>query len=346
MAFTRRCTIVVQSSQITGTLTDYPVLIKITHADLRTISDGGYVADSNGYDIRPESNSILTIPLAFELVAYSSNGTNGTFIAYAKISSIAVGSTYYLGFGDAALNTNASSTSTWRSEYKGVWHGTTLNDSTSNANTLTFGGSGSSANASGKIAGAFSFNGSGWATAGDASPLDINGAISYSCWFSIDTTSPATFPINKKDSTTGIGYELLQFAGGGTLKGRAKIGSTDYEASSVLGVLPSVFLLAAAVINDSFNDFTTYANGFAPFSGTAITPGTMSNTTEFQIGARQGGNRMIGLVEEVRVYAGLMSALWLIADYNCQSAPGSFASYTFDAAPSTGFAHASVIICG
>lgn len=345
-AFTKGCEIEILPSQITGTLTNFPVLIYKTHNDLKTIGNGGFSTDSNGYGIKVLDNVDINGVASFidhELIYY--DGTAGTYIAWARISSAAVGSKYFLGIGDASLNTNTSTTAVWRSEYKGVWHGNTLNDSTSNANTLTTGGTGTLVNQTGVIAGAFSFDGNGWLTAGDQASLDLSGLISISCYMKPDAGSPAAFPINKKGSSAGNnGYELLLVSGTGDIKGRATIGSTDYDASRLLGSLAGSWNLFSAIISAD-NSFTTRRNGNADFSGTSITPGDMSNTTEFQIGARQGGNRLIGLVEEVRVYAGELSPAWLVADYNT-TVPGTFASYTFYTPSGIGGARSQVIICG
>lgn len=330
-AFTRRCTIVVQAAQVTGTLADFPVLIKKTDNDLKLIAGGGYVANSNGYDIRVFSDTSLTVAIPFELVYY--DGTAGTFIAYAKIGSMATSATYYLGFGDAALNTNASSTSTWRSEYKGVWHGSTdggatvsLADSTSNGNTLTLGGSGTTATA-GQISGAFNFNGSGWATAGDQPSLDIpSGLISYSAWVYFPISTVDTMVMNKQ-SGSGEGYDML--IGPGFNPGQVAIRTKSHEVDA-FALNDAWHLIYGTTSSTNLN---INVDGGAQSATTSATAGSFASTTEFQIGAREGTKRGVEKVEEVRVYEGTLSGDWSAAEYKSQNAPATFASYTFDAAP-------------
>lgn len=345
MAFTRRCTIEVLASQVTGTLTDFPVLISKTHNDLKLVANGGYVENASGYDIRVFSDAALTSSISFELVYY--DGTAGTVIMWAKISSCAVGSQYRLGFGDAALNTNASSTATWRSEYKGVWHGgdgstLSLADSTSNGNTLTLAGSGTVAGA-GKISGAFVFNGSGWATAGDPSSLDMTAAVSYSHWMKTNSGA-VSFTMNKASAAGGNGYEFLYNAG--DLTARNQITGIGYNTPTGSGFGNSAWHLAYAVISNIDNNFALYADGgLVGFN--AITIGDMSSATEFQLGAREGGNRYTGSEEEARVYQGVLTGDWIAAEFKSQNAPASFASYTFDSpTPPPSGLWPIIVVCG
>ena len=49
--YTAQRTITVNSSQITGTLSNYPMLVLNPSASLKTVGNGGVVTDANGYDI-------------------------------------------------------------------------------------------------------------------------------------------------------------------------------------------------------------------------------------------------------------------------------------------------------
>ena len=44
-------TITIQGSKISGTVTNFPVLISFTDNSLRTVGNGGRVQNANGYDI-------------------------------------------------------------------------------------------------------------------------------------------------------------------------------------------------------------------------------------------------------------------------------------------------------
>ncbi len=228
-----------------------------------------------------------------------------------------------------------------------MWHGNSLNDSTSNGNTLTFAGSGSSYGNTGKISptGAFSFNGSGWATAGDQSSLDIpGGVVSFSCWQN-QGSDTSCFSINKCPPSGGNGYEFLVGPGGNV--GQLVARTATYNSPTGNALNDGQFHLCHAVISDTVNRFTLYADANSAGTGTSVVIADLSSTAEFQIGARAGSNRFTGPIEEVRVFEGPLNADWILAEYNSQVAPGSFASYAFDAAPSPpATASSQVIICG
>ena len=162
MAQTHYTPFTVASGQVqNGPLSDFTMVIAVTDDRFRTIANGGHVANANGYDIRPYADAGLTTPLTFELVPGTFNATTGTFEMWVLLSSIDDdgSSVVYLGYGDTALTTDGSSTSTWPTKYKGVWHmggpsSLVLTDSTSNANNGT--SSGVSA-AAGKLGGAAYF---------------------------------------------------------------------------------------------------------------------------------------------------------------------------------------------
>src|SRR3990167_11404107 len=140
MAFTHYTQFTVASGQVPSTQTNHPVLINHTAVRFKTTGNGGNVANSNGYDVRPYSDAALTAALTYELERY--DGTGGEVVMWINIASLADGSIVYLAYGDAALSSDGSSTSTWEANFKGVWHlknGTTLTtgDSTSNALNAT-----------------------------------------------------------------------------------------------------------------------------------------------------------------------------------------------------------------
>src|SRR3989344_6655431 len=112
----------------TADSTDWPLTIALGYgpqaadADLKTVANGGYVQNSSGYDIRPYSDSALTTALTFELVNY--DGVNGKLEMYVKIPTLSASTdtVIYLAFGDSGISTDGSSTATWDSNFKGVWH--------------------------------------------------------------------------------------------------------------------------------------------------------------------------------------------------------------------------------
>src|SRR6185436_5508529 len=105
-----------------GNSTNWPLTINVTDADFKTVGNGGFVQNANGYDIRPYSDSALTTPLTFELVNF--NAATGALEMHVKIPtlSVSVDTVIYIAFGDSGISTDGSSSSTWDSNFKMIQH--------------------------------------------------------------------------------------------------------------------------------------------------------------------------------------------------------------------------------
>src|SRR5215471_810208 len=160
MPFNYRSPVTIDHTKVPSTLTDFPVLISITDARLKTTGNGGHVASSSGFDIRPFTSNTLASALTFELNKYVS--TTGELEMWVKQPSLSssVDTVIWLGYGNSSIVSDGSSTATWDSNYVAVYHfgdGTTLSlaDSTSGANTLT--NNNAVTATSGQVAGAANF---------------------------------------------------------------------------------------------------------------------------------------------------------------------------------------------
>ncbi len=133
-----RRSIDIQESRIPGAsaLANFVILVDLTDNDLRSCSNGGYMENPNGWDIRfTWWNGSTWITLYHDIEGY--DATTGRITAWVQIPSLSATSntTIYLYFGNPSINTNSSSTATWNAFYRGVWHfNGTLNDATGNAN--------------------------------------------------------------------------------------------------------------------------------------------------------------------------------------------------------------------
>jgi hypothetical protein len=70
--------ITINGAQVTGSLTNFPVLVSVTLADLRTTANGGQVRNANGYDIVFTTSGCNTT-LTYERERYVAS--TGEFIA-------------------------------------------------------------------------------------------------------------------------------------------------------------------------------------------------------------------------------------------------------------------------
>ena len=110
-------------SPCSSNITDFPVLISITgDANLKTVANGGHVANSNGYDIVFRASNGLTA-LDHEVESY--DGTAGTLVAWVKVPTLSytADTTIYIYYGNSGISSDQSNpTGVWDANFKGVWH--------------------------------------------------------------------------------------------------------------------------------------------------------------------------------------------------------------------------------
>ena len=71
---------------VPSTQSNFTVLVSVTDPALKTVANGGHVANANGYDIGFYADSGGTTKLKWEVEKY--NGTTGNLIAWVKIPSV------------------------------------------------------------------------------------------------------------------------------------------------------------------------------------------------------------------------------------------------------------------
>src|SRR5207237_9061487 len=73
-------------TKVPSTQSNITALVSGTDPALKTVANGGHVANANGYDIGFYADSGGTIKLKWEVEKY--DGTNGNLIAWVKIPSV------------------------------------------------------------------------------------------------------------------------------------------------------------------------------------------------------------------------------------------------------------------
>jgi hypothetical protein len=106
---------------------NFPVLISITDALLKSVGNGGHVASASGYDLIFTSDSAGNSLLPFERESY--NPTTGSAIFWVQVPVLSHSSDtqIYMFYGNSAGTDQSNPSGVWDSNYKGVWH---LNDDT------------------------------------------------------------------------------------------------------------------------------------------------------------------------------------------------------------------------
>jgi len=148
----RKCELVIQSSQVPDTLTNFPVLLtELTLPSEMLDADGSYPALNGGGDIRFSSDAIGSTRLSCEIVTFTTdnNPANGTAEIWVDVPTVLSSSNTSIwvwydssGASQPAASAAYGSESVWDANYKGVWHlnesgnGTAdeFADATSNAN--------------------------------------------------------------------------------------------------------------------------------------------------------------------------------------------------------------------
>ncbi len=116
-------TLTIDHTKVPATQTDFPVLVSLLNGTLATITNGGHVANSLGYDIGFFSDSAGSTPLKWEIERY--NATTGELIAWVKIASVSslTDTVFYMRYGDASIITDQSDpVNVWTNSYIAAYH--------------------------------------------------------------------------------------------------------------------------------------------------------------------------------------------------------------------------------
>ena len=139
--WTNRKKITVNTGVVTGTPTNFPMLVSVTDSNLQA------VARTDGHDILFTAADGVT-KLSHEIELY--DPTTGTLAAWVSVPSLTGGTGLYVYYGNSGSVDQQQATAVWDSNYKGVYHfGANVQqsggawwgpDSTTNGITLNDGG--------------------------------------------------------------------------------------------------------------------------------------------------------------------------------------------------------------
>ena len=316
----------INSSQIPGNLSNFPVLFKKKADIFKSVANGGLVQSTNGYDILfTDSNDN---PLNFQLESY--NPTTGEIVAWINVPTLSSTSDTNIKvyFGNPNITSDQSTTATWDGNYAMVQHlSNTFLDGTTNNNDGTNNGS---TDIAGQIARARDFNGSN-----DYVEVNSNNSISpnqitISMWVYVDDYS------NSPDLVTKGNY---QEAYSSYLTSSGKAVFSIYSGFSFFGQSPQNYTISS---NSSLNtgqwyyltftksgfwggNINLFVNGV--LNGTASTSGFINyNNKPLYISAPSATNfsPFNGRIDEVRISNSIRSNNWITTEYNNQSNPDAF----------------------
>jgi len=331
-------TATVTSGDVAATLTDYPAYIDLSEMPASFWS----TVVNGGGDIRVYSDEALTTELAREVVSADTSTDTGEL--HVKIPSLTTSTVIYITVDGTSSEPAAGSTygseAVW--SYNGVWHlketsGNTT-DSTSNANTLTDNNTVGTATGKIGIGRDFELSNSEYFSITDNSSLSIVGDISFSGWIKLEqlpSTAGSSMQIQVKDDTSGSrSYAfyinsndklvLLYFDGSSNLT--RSISDSAIVVGGDVGNL--VHLVGTADV--SAKTITFYKNGssVASTNDFSYASSIRDGSSDFRIGARSiagsASEFFDGVMDEQRIYSGILSADWTTTEYNNQSDVAGF----------------------
>src|SRR5207253_2446079 len=315
-------TLTIDHTKVPSTQSNFTVLVSLTDPALKTIANGGHVANANGYDIGFYADSGGSTKLKWEVERY--DGTTGNLIAWVKIPSVSSSSdtVFYLMYGDSSINTDQSDPlNTWESNFKGVYH---LGDASTVVGTDSTGQAagtkhGTLTGGAGKINGditGMSGNSSNYISLANPSSFPITTSWTISAWLKpVAGNHVAVFwgQDSNNGPHIGMNYPIFNtwrvaFWGGATCDG----GSLDTNnLQHIVGTFDG-------------SNLRLYKNGSLVAGPTSATPST-SSLPEALIGRGALANSpWSGDIDEVRISATARSAGWITTEYNNQNSPATF----------------------
>jgi hypothetical protein len=335
----RSITVTSTASVASGTNANFPMLVSSTLTSWEASSTGGkiqnLVTEANGGQepadlvFATSTNNCGTANLNFETEHYVSS--TGEIEDWVNVPSLATNTIIYACYDNNSVTTDQSHpSSTWDSNYAGVWHFPTINgnvnasDSTANANNGT--AVTATATSSCEIDGCayFTTPPSQYITVASSSSLDPTSTITWETWINSVIPSGGTQQVMRAVDLAGgsnSGYSTLVGLVAGTVTVALNVTGVPTLSSAIStstwtqvvggynGSTFSLYVDGLLTANSSQSGATTYSNGTFDFGVTRTSDGT---------------NGYSGSIDEARVSKIARSSQWILTEYNNQSSPSTF----------------------
>ena len=276
---------------------------------------------SDGGDIRVTKQDGIT-PVPIEIVGLNSTTKVGQL--YFGTSS---GTAFYVYYGNRQfVAPSASATfgayNVWESSAALVMHGDNIADSTVNQNAA------SSPNppsiVAGKVGSAMSFNGStNVVNLGNGASLRVTGDITIMAWVNVTNYSALRCLISKSNSGGfPAPYDVYMTTGAGPYMSR---GNGTLYASSNGTSSPAAGQWRHIAVTMAGTTVQYYVQGGTNGSSQPLST-TIGDTGEnCAVGIRKdGATKMLGLIDELRLYNRALTATEIARHYANQNSPGTF----------------------
>jgi hypothetical protein len=350
-------TITVNTGQVSGTQSNFPMLVLNPTSSFKSTASGGRVQNANGYDIVFVNALGNTLP--FELTGHGTtastyNASTGNAEFWVNVGSIADGTAIYLCYGNSSVSTyQGNDSSTWAGR-SGVWHmnetgpSTSVADASGNGHTGTLPKLTSVATGAGQIGSAFSYGNSEMLNLGAFPTIDGASKVTISAWVKITAGADYATYISKHDSTlhglffNGMGASDCSGCQKAVFIG-ARTGTDNhqdmYTGASYEPMTTGTWHYINYVFDGSQPTDATKLKAYVDgnqvnFTGGQIRgpiPATMPNSSANLTAA---GYNFNGLIDEMHATVGAAdSANWILTEYRNQSNPSAFYTVGVESAP-------------
>ena len=332
-------------------LTNFPVLVAFTNANLATTGNGGDVTNSSGYDIIFAEADSTPAKLDHEIEKYTS--TSGEIVMWVEIPTLGAtaDTDIYMYYGNSSVSSSQeAATGVWDSNFKGVWHlkedptGTApqMKDSTSGANHGTSVGSMVAGDQlAGQIDGSLNFDGSNdYVDVANESNLDFERTDSFtlSAWIKRDTENTEDDIFEKVEGAGYKGYSLwLQPSANCTgclttsISNNSSGGTNGIRVRTAAStILTGTWYHVATTYSgtSAASGVTTYVNGASKTLTTAADTlsATILNDTKMGLGVDPTDVTCCnfdGKMDEMRISNSVRSADWVKTEYDNMANQGT-----------------------
>ncbi|NHJ13847.1 MAG: DUF2341 domain-containing protein [Candidatus Thorarchaeota archaeon] len=317
--------IVVDHTKVDANLENFPLLVDIFDADLKT------KCQNDGDDIIFKSGD-AALPHELELFEPNYNSTHAHLVAWVKVDlSSTADTTITMYYGSSEASNQENPEMVWDTGYVGVWHfsestgGTdAIEDSTFYQNHGTDTGS-PSFGSTGAIGNAISFDGENYILVSNSPSLNsFTNQITLEAWTRADSYEWESCIFAKGGEDTGA-LSLFYWRSTGTNDVRFNLdGVTSGSVETGVGVTRNdwmhvVLTYDGSVIRVYTDGVMSYSN---PYSGNVI-----SNSQDFFIASETDyDDNFLGLIDEARISNIAKTQERIQTEYRNQNDPSSFYS--------------------
>lgn len=305
-------------------LYDFPVMVAISDADLKSVSNGGKVVSDKGFDIRFTKADGISL-LDYEIEKY--NPQTGELLAWVNMDTLSRhhNNSVFMYFSNK-FSADESSQNTWNQTYKGVWHlKGLLSSKTPYSNQVAQ----DPAEFKGKekvIYQTAEKNSSRYPCLNTPEDVDISGDLSVSAWVFISGNKEMTILSNQNGFNGGYRLSVSK-----NQKLEFSVCNENAVAAAINGTADGITLEknkwhhVAAVYSDRGDSLVTYVNGQRDrFMTTYV---SLAGSTEpLHIGSEPSRkiNSFDGRIDEVHIRNVVSKQEWIMTEYASQLNPLKF----------------------